>query len=43
MWLGSYIVKNAKIRYGWGINIFEMLKKVWLGSKIVEKAKIRYG
>ena len=42
--VGSYIVENAKISYGWRFNLFEMLQKVWLGSNIiVENAKIRYG
>ena len=39
----SYIVENGKIRYGWGFNLFKMLKKAWLGSNIVENAKIKYG
>ena len=41
--LGSYIVENTKIRYGWGFNLFKILKKFGLGSNIVKNAKIRYG
>ena len=41
--LGSYIVENAKTRYGWGFNLFEMLKRHWLGSNTVENHNIRYG
>ena len=40
--LESNIVENAKIRYGWGFNLFKMLKKIWLGSNIVENANIRH-
>ena len=45
--LGFYLVEKAKIRYGWGFNIFRMLKQgtaqVRLGFYVVQKAKIRYG
>ena len=39
----SYIVKNAKIKQGWGFNLFKMLKKVWLRSNVIEIATIMYG
>ena len=31
------------MRYGWGFNLFKILKKAWPGSNIAQKAKMRYG
>ena len=43
VWLWSFIVQKAKVRYDWDFNLLQMLNKVRLGSYIVERAKIRYG
>ena len=31
VWLGSYFVQKAKIRYNWGFNCFKMLKQGAVG------------
>ena len=37
-----YSIENAKIKYGWGFNLFGNLEnKVRLGSNISENTKIR--
>ena len=42
VWLGSYIIQQAKIRYGCGFILLKMLKNGRLGFYIVENAKGRY-
>ena len=42
VWLGPYIIQQAKIRYGCGFILLKMLKNGRLGFYIVENAKGRY-